>query len=79
MAIKTNRPLVKTEAPAKPVEALIRIIRGRKVMLDADLAELYRVGTRVLNQAVRRNVERFPENFMFHSLRKRRRPCDHNL
>jgi len=40
-------------------------IRGKKVMLDRDLAELYGVETRVLNQAVRRNINRFPEDFMF--------------
>ncbi len=40
-------------------------IRGQKVMLDFDLAELYEVETKVLNQAVKRNVERFPERFMF--------------
>ncbi|MDE6582956.1 MAG: ORF6N domain-containing protein [Duncaniella sp.] len=40
-------------------------IRGQKVMLDRDLAEMYGVETRVLNQAVKRNIERFPEDFMF--------------
>ena len=40
-------------------------IRDMKVMLDRDLAELYGVETRVLNQSVRRNVDRFPEDFMF--------------
>lgn len=40
-------------------------IRGQKVMLDRDLAQLYGVETRVLNQAVRRNLDRFPEDFMF--------------
>lgn len=40
-------------------------IRGRKVMLDRDLAELYNVETRALNQAVKRNAERFPVEFMF--------------
>ena len=40
-------------------------IRGRKVMLDRDLAEMYGVETRILNQAVKRNVERFPDDFMF--------------
>ncbi|MES2882288.1 MAG: ORF6N domain-containing protein, partial [Bacteroidota bacterium] len=40
-------------------------IRGQKVMLDRDLAELYEVETRVLNQAVRRNLKRFPADFMF--------------
>ena len=43
----------------------IYLIRGRKVMLDRDLAELYGVETRVLNQAVRRNERRFPADFMF--------------
>lgn len=43
----------------------IFFIRGHKVMLDADLAELYDVETRALNQAVKRNVERFPSDFMF--------------
>lgn len=43
----------------------IYIIRGQKVMIDRDLAELYGVDTKVLKQAVRRNVERFPDDFMF--------------
>lgn len=43
----------------------IYLIRGKKVMLDRDLAELYEVETRVLNQAVRRNLDRFPDDFMF--------------
>ena len=43
----------------------IYLIRGEKVMLDRDLAELYQVETRVLNQAVRRNLDRFPSDFMF--------------
>ena len=47
------------------IQPLIRIIRGQHVMLDRDLAVLYRVETRVLNQAVKRNLERFPEDFMF--------------
>ncbi len=49
-------------------EAIINkifIIRGIKVMIDRDLAELYGVETRILNQAVRRNIKRFPEDFMF--------------
>ena len=40
-------------------------IRGQKVMLEFDLAELYGIETRALNQAVNRNIERFPEDFMF--------------
>ena len=51
--------------PIERIAASIRIIRGQKVMLDADLAALYGVETKVFNQAVRRNIERFPEDFMF--------------
>jgi len=47
------------------IKQSIHEIRGRKVMLDSDLAKLYEVETRVLKQAVRRNMERFPEDFMF--------------
>jgi hypothetical protein len=47
------------------IEKAILLIRGQKVMLDADLAALYGVETRVLVQAVKRNLERFPEDFMF--------------
>ena len=49
----------------KKIESEILVIRGIQVMLDCDLAELYGVGTKVLNQAVKRNIERFPERFMF--------------
>jgi len=48
-----------------PIASRILVIRGRKVMLDADLAVLYGVPTKVLNQAVKRNRRRFPEDFMF--------------
>ena len=51
--------------PVELIEKKIYLIRGHKVMLDRDLAELYEVETRVLNQAVRRNLDRFPEDFMF--------------
>lgn len=43
----------------------IYLVRGQRVMLDSDLAELYQVAAKVLNQAVRRNIDRFPEDFMF--------------
>ena len=58
--------------PAKPenVAPLVRLIRGEKVLLDADLAALYGVETRVLNQAVKRNAERFPEDFMLQLTRE---------
>lgn len=49
----------------KPLESLILTIRGHKVMIDADLAELYGIETRTLNQAVKRNTDRFPKDFMF--------------
>jgi phage regulator Rha-like protein len=51
--------------PIELIERRIVLIRGQKVMLDAGLAELYQVTTGNLNLAVRRNVERFPEDFMF--------------
>jgi hypothetical protein len=63
------------------LEHRILTIRGRSVMIDADLAELYGVQTRVLNQAVRRNRERFPAPFMFQLTRAEKQEvitnCDH--
>src|SRR5260221_13032249 len=47
------------------IESRIFVLRGKRVMLDADLAKLYRVEVRALKQAVKRNVERFPGDFMF--------------
>ena len=68
----SHRMLRKSHAPVKVspispelVERRIYVIRGHKVMLDSDLAELYKVATKALNQAVRRNSSRFPEDFMF--------------
>ena len=55
----------KSLIPVDRIEKAILLIRGQKVMLDADLAELYGVETKVLVQAVKRNLERFPEDFMF--------------
>lgn len=52
-------------SPSETIESKIYLIRGKKVMLDRDLAILYGVETRALNQAVRRNPERFPDEFMF--------------
>ena len=51
--------------PLERIENRIYLIRGEKIMLDADLAELYHVETFNLNKAVKRNLERFPEDFMF--------------
>lgn len=60
MAKKLNKIV-----PIQQVESLICLLRGQKIMLDSDLAALYGVETRSLNQAVRRNAERFPDDFMF--------------
>ena len=51
--------------PIELIERRIYLIRGRKVMIDSDLADLYQVPTKAFNQAVKRNLDRFPEDFMF--------------
>ena len=56
---------MKALVPIEIIEGKILFIRGQKAMLDRDLAQLYGVETRVLNQAVRRNIDRFPSDFMF--------------
>jgi hypothetical protein len=58
-------PTEEVPVPVELVERRIYLIRGQKVMLSSDLAELYQVETRALVQAVNRNIERFPEDFMF--------------
>lgn len=67
--------------PAEVIERRILLIRGHKVMLDRDLARLYGVTTKALNQAVKRNQERFPEGFMFQLTEKEKDEvvtnCDH--
>ena len=60
-----KRPTKKEIIPLEVVAQKIFVLRGRRVMLDRDLADLYGVETRVLNQAVKRNSDRFPEDFMF--------------
>lgn len=52
-------------AVIEEIEDKIFVIRGQRVMLDSDLAEVYQVATKVLNQSVKRNVHRFPQDFMF--------------
>ena len=54
-----------TRVAAERIEQAILVIRGERVILDSDLAELYGVTTARLNQQVRRNTERFPDDFMF--------------
>ena len=63
-----NRPSSSTallSLSPETIERRIYLIRGQRVMLDADLASLYQVPTKVFNQAVQRNKTRFPEDFMF--------------
>lgn len=55
----------KLSVPAERIKQAILLIRGKKVMLDVDLATLYGVETNALNRAVKRNMDRFPEDFMF--------------
>jgi len=63
--LRRRTAMEKDLIPQEVIEPKIYLIRGQKVMLDRDLALLYEVETRVLNQAVRRNIERFPADFMF--------------
>ena len=64
-----------------PLESLIFTIRGQKILLDADLALIYGVPTKALNQAVKRNAERFPEDFLFQLTEAEKKEvvtnCDH--
>jgi hypothetical protein len=63
--LKNSEKKLNTIIPAEIITQRIFFIRGQKVMLDADLAELYGIKTMVLNQTVKRNVARFPSDFMF--------------
>ena len=75
--MKTNHALV----PKEMIEKSILFLRGHKVMLDMDLAKLYQVKTFRLNEAVRRNTARFPEDFMFQLTENEKKEvianCDH--
>ena len=64
---KANEPVANCDqSPMAPdIQPMIRVIRGQQVIIDRDLALLYGVETRALNQAVKRNIERFPDDFMF--------------
>ena len=57
--------LIKKVLPAPPITQKIYFLRGTRVMLDSDLAQLYGVTTKNLNKAVKRNEDRFPSDFMF--------------
>lgn len=65
MAKVTKTPTHALAVVPRPVESMIQFIRGQKVILDSDLAALYEVPTKALNQSVRRNLDRFPEDFAF--------------
>ena len=60
-----TKPHGRSEVPIERIESVILFVRGHKVMLDRDLAALYGVTTFNLNKAVKRNTDRFPEDFMF--------------
>jgi hypothetical protein len=62
---KKGRSKTSNIVPQEVIENKILFLRGKKVMLDKDLAMLYKVETRALNQAVKRNLKRFPKDFMF--------------
>ena len=64
-AQENSKGIIPITADTKDVKSLIHVIRGNQVMLDSDLAMLYQVETKVFNQSVTRNIERFPENFRF--------------
>lgn len=67
--------------PTDEIAHYILLIRGEKVILDSDLASLYGVSTKVLNQAVKRNLQRFPQDFMFQLTEEEKQGvvtnCDH--
>ncbi|MBP5195980.1 MAG: ORF6N domain-containing protein [Bacteroidaceae bacterium] len=65
LTVDSQSKVVNSDLKNLNIENLIHVIRGQKVMLDFDLAMLYGTETRALNQAVKRNVERFPDDFMF--------------
>jgi hypothetical protein len=65
MSKKKTSPARALSIPPQLIERRIYLIRRQKVMLDRDLAELYRVETRALVQGVKRNLDRFPQDFMF--------------
>jgi len=71
----------KTLVPVERIQKAILIIRAEKVILDADLAELYGVSTKRLNEQVKRNRGRFPDDFMFHLTSEEKAEvvanCDH--
>ena len=68
--LEQTTDIIPVVAEAKDIKNLIYVVRGQQVMLDSNLAMLYQVETKVFNQAVSRNVERFPKNFRFQLTKK---------
>src|ERR1035438_1084237 len=73
MPKKLSSPADQLPLPVELVERRIYLVRGQKIMLDSDLAELYQVPTFRLNEAVKRNRDRFPEDFMLQLTREEAR------
>ena len=78
---KTRSAVQPVVVPTDKIERSIMLIRGQKVILDTDLAELYGVSTKVFNQAIKRNKKRFPSDFIFRLTKEEKREvvtnCDH--
>ena len=78
---KTQSAVQQVVVPTDKIERSILLIRGQKVILDTDLAELYGVRTKVFNQAIKRNKKRFPSDFIFRLTKEEKREvvtnCDH--
>src|ERR1039458_9859055 len=70
---KTQSAVQQVVVPTDKIERSILLIRGRKVILDTDLAELYGVRTKVFNQAIKRNKKRFPSDFIFRLTKEEKR------
>ena len=60
-----EKPATRIAIAPDEIESLVHVIRAQRVILDSDLARLYGVATKVLNQTVRRNADRFPEDFAY--------------
>jgi hypothetical protein len=70
---KTQSAVQQVVVPTDKIERSILLIRGQKVILDTDLAELYGVRTKVFNQAIKRNKKRFPSDFIFRLTKEEKR------
>jgi hypothetical protein len=72
---------VKALIPMEKIEGIILLLRGERVIIDSDLARIYGVTTKKLNQAIKRNIQRFPSDFLFQLTRKEKEEvvtiCDH--